>query len=169
MTERMINVPGGKIWTNVVGDGPGAPLLILHGGPGIPSAYLNCLANLASDRSVIFYDQLGCGRSDRPTASEGYFVKEHFIDEIDHVRDNLGLSKVHLLGHSWGGLLATLYMNQQPHGIQSITFESPLISVSRWVEDCNRLKGQLPSDIIDTMNRHEASNNTTCPERVIRK
>ena|SRR6266568_4383912 len=63
--------------------GPGAPLLILHGGLGMPSAYLNCLANLASDRSVIFYDQLGCGRSDRPTASEGYFVKEHFIDEIE--------------------------------------------------------------------------------------
>ena len=164
MTERMIDVPGGRIWTNVVGDGPGAPLVVLHGGPGMPSDYLSCLNDVADDRPVIFYDQLGCGRSDRPAASEGYFVQEHFIAEIDSLRETLGLDSFHLLGHSWGGLLAALYALEQPENVQSITFASPLIAVSRWVDDCNRLKAKLPSELQDTIDRHEASGNTTCPE-----
>jgi proline iminopeptidase len=61
-----IAVPGGNVWYRVTGDGPGTPLLLLHGGPGFPSQYLEPLAALGDERPVIFYDQLGCGRSDRP-------------------------------------------------------------------------------------------------------
>jgi len=51
---------GHKVWTKTVGDGPGLPLLLLHGGPGAGHDYLEPLEALGSDRPVIFYDQLGC-------------------------------------------------------------------------------------------------------------
>ena len=64
--EGYIPVTGGKVWYRIVGTGKGTPLLVLHGGPGVPSYYLNPLAALGDDRPVVFYDQLGCGRSDQP-------------------------------------------------------------------------------------------------------
>jgi proline iminopeptidase len=56
------DVPGGRVWYEVVGDGPGLPLVTLHGGPGMPHDYLAPLADLGESRRVVFYDQLGCGR-----------------------------------------------------------------------------------------------------------
>src|ERR1043165_2092344 len=65
--EGYIPVTGGKVWYRIVGEGDKTPILCLHGGPGVPSYYLKPLAALSSDRPVIFYDQLGCGHSDRIT------------------------------------------------------------------------------------------------------
>ena len=65
--EGYVAVPGGRVWFKVVGTGPGTPLLLLHGGPGAPSYYLEPLSALGNERPVIFYGQLGCGRSDRPS------------------------------------------------------------------------------------------------------
>ena len=65
--EGYLDVPGGKVWYRAVGDNAEAtPLLCLHGGPGFTHYYLEPLEALADRRRVIFYDQLGCGRSDRP-------------------------------------------------------------------------------------------------------
>ena len=66
-TEGMISVSGGRVWYGIAGvNSPGVPLLVVHGGPGAPHDYLENLAMLADVQPVIFYDQLGCGRSDRP-------------------------------------------------------------------------------------------------------
>ena len=66
-TQGYVEVPGGRVWYQIAGAGrPGVPVLCLHGGPGMPHDYLEPLADLAASRPVIFYDQLGCGRSDRP-------------------------------------------------------------------------------------------------------
>jgi uncharacterized protein YndB with AHSA1/START domain len=65
--EGFATVPRGKVWYRVVGDGPGVPLVVLHGGPGAPSYYLASLARLGAERPVVFYDQLGAGRSDQPS------------------------------------------------------------------------------------------------------
>jgi proline-specific peptidase len=162
--DHMISVPGGKIWAKVVGDAPGIPLLVLHGGPGMPSDYLESLTGLADERTVVFYDQLGCGRSDKPTAAEGFYVADRFIAELDCVRSALNLTNVHLLGQSWGGMLAALYASGPVSGVQSVVFESPVIDVDRWLADCATLKSNLPSDVIDTIDRHEALGNTSCPE-----
>ena len=104
---------------------------MLHGGPGAPSYYLNPLEKVAEDRPVIFYDQLGAGRSDRPTDSTLSRV-DRFVNELAQVRKALNLHEVHILGHSWGTMLAVDYMLTNPEGVQSLILASPALSVKRW-------------------------------------
>ncbi len=84
--EGYIEVPGGRVWYRAVGDETGAtPLLCLHGGPGFTHYYLEPLEALAEHRRVIFYDQLGCGRSDRPDDLSLWTV-DRFVEELAQVR-----------------------------------------------------------------------------------
>src|SRR5581483_5376882 len=99
--EGYLSVVGGEIWYGVVGAGGGVPLLTLHGGPGFPHDYLQPLAALGDQRRVVFYDQLGCGRSEQPNDPALWQI-ERFVDEIARVRDALGLERV-LLGRDAGG------------------------------------------------------------------
>jgi proline-specific peptidase len=128
----MVEVPGGRVWAEVTGNGPGIPLLLLHGGPGIPSYYLDSLRDLGAERPVILYDQLGCGRSEHPSSSEQYHA-ERFVQEVGDVRSALGLDRVHVLGQSWGGMLAVMYALTAPRGLVSLVLASPVIDTQRWV------------------------------------
>lgn len=134
--EGMIDVPGGRVWYQVVGaNRPGVPLLVLHGGPGVPHDYLEPLSSLSDERPVVFYDQLGCGKSDRPT-DQSLWTIDRFEDELDCVRNALHLDQVHILGHSWGSMLAVDYMlDRHPQGVESLTLAGPSLSMSRWVAD----------------------------------
>ena len=69
---------GYRIWYKIVGSGKGIPLLTLHGGPGAGHDYLEPLEALGDDRPVIFYDQLGCGKSDKPR-SRALWTIERFM------------------------------------------------------------------------------------------
>ncbi len=82
--EGRIEVDGHQVWYRRLGEG-GVPLLLLHGGPGAGHDYLEPLAGLAGDRAVIFYDQLGCGRSDQPDDPSLWRI-ERFVREVDTVR-----------------------------------------------------------------------------------
>jgi len=94
--EGYIDVPGGKVWYRAVGDNAEAtPLLCLHGGPGFTHYYLEALEALADRRRVIFYDQLGCGRSDRPGDLTLWNV-DRFVEELAQVRSALKLDRLHL-------------------------------------------------------------------------
>lgn len=152
--EGFVEVPGGKVWYRVVGSGSRIPLLTLHGGPGFPSDYLDRLRQLADERPVVFYDQLGSGRSDRPKDAS-LWTTERFVQELAAVRQKLGLREIHLLGHSWGTMLGTDFMLTKPIGVRSIVFSSPVISVKRWLEDANRLRAQLPVAVQTVLKQHE--------------
>ena len=107
--EGYIEVPGGRVWYRAVGEETGAtPLLCLHGGPGFTHYYLEPLEALAEHRRVIFYDQLGCGRSDHPDDLRLWTV-DRFVEELAQVRAALHLDQLHLFGSSWGGMLAMQY------------------------------------------------------------
>jgi proline iminopeptidase len=162
VSEGFASVPGGQVWYRSIGAG-GTPLLCLHGGPGFPHDYIETLADLADERPVIFFDQLGCGRSERPSG-ENLWRKERFVEEVAAVREELGLARLHVLGQSWGGLLALEYGLTEPSGLDSLTFASPVISVPRWVEDAHRLLDAMPPEIQDVIKRHEASGFTDCLE-----
>lgn len=128
--EGFVEVPGGRVWYRIVGSGTSTPLLLLHGGPGAPSYYLKPLGTLADERPVIFYDQLGVGRSDHTTDTT-LFTIDHFVEELASVRAALGLKEIHLFGHSWGTILATEYMLTRPSGVRSLILASPALDPRR--------------------------------------
>jgi len=161
--EGTIDVPGGKVWYRVVGDGPGVPLLLLHGGPGGGSRYMEPLAALGDDRPVVFYDQLGGGRSEKPDDPSLWTIERH-IAELDAVRQTLGLREVHILGHSWGSMLLTEYLLTDPQGVRSATFASPLFSTARWLADARERVAELPPEVQKVIEEQEAAGTTDSPE-----
>jgi len=161
--EGMIDVPGGKVWYRKIGNGPGVPLLAMHGGPGGTSCRFEVLAPLANERPVIFYDQLGSGRSEHPTDTSLWNFPR-FVQEVDAVRRALKLDAVHLLGHSWGGSLAAEYMiATKPTGVKSVIFSSPLISTPRWIADADSLREQLPESIQNVLDANEKAGTLDSP------
>ena len=161
--EGYVDVEGGKVWFQVVGSGKATPLLLLHGGPGAPSYYLKPLERVAADRPVIFYDQLGAGRSPAPD-DQSLWTIERFVDELDQVRTALELDEVHILGHSWGSMLAMDYMLTEPEGVVSVIFASPALNVTRWTEDAKELLKALPDDTRAVIEHHEDESTTDAPE-----
>ena len=149
-TEGRIPYAGGETWYRIVGDGeePGKlPLLCLHGGPGALHDYLEPLESLAgTGRRVVFYDQIGCGRSwvDRPT---DFWTVELFVREVQAVRDALGLDRVHVFGSSWGGMLAMEYALTQPAGLATLVLSSSPASIPLWAEETDRLRNELPAEV----------------------
>lgn len=162
--EGYVEVTGGRVfYRRLSGGGERLPLLVLHGGPGFTHDYLEPLEKLADRRDVIFFDQLGSGRSDRP-GDEGLWRVQRFVEEVESLRAALGLDRMHLLGQSWGGCLAATYCLTQPGPIASLVLASPLISVPRWLEDAARLRAALPDEVRATLDSHEDSGLTGCPE-----
>lgn len=163
-TQRWVDVEDGlRVWTrNVGGGGPQerAPLLVLHGGPGAPHDYLENLQVLASQKQrVIFYDQLGCGRSDQPDEPERWQLPR-FVTEIDAVRRTLGLDCVVLLGQSWGAMLAIEYALTQPSGLTGLILSNGTASAPLWSAEAQRLREQLPEDVQIILAQHETAGTT---------
>jgi proline-specific peptidase len=161
--EGLLDVPGGRVWYRIAGDGPGVPLLLLHGGPGAGHDYLEPLGALGDERPVVFYDQLGCGKSDIPDDTSLWRI-DRFVEEVDAVRTGLGLERIHLLGQSWGGFLAIEYMIGKPEGIVSLTLASTSPSSRSFIEGVMGLVQQLPEDARKTIERCEAEGTTDSPE-----
>jgi len=161
--EGRAAVPGGEVWYRVVGDGPGAPLVVLHGGPGAPSYYLESLSRLGTDRPIVFYDQLGAGRSDQPSDTTLWRI-ERFMAELDSLRAHLGLGEIHLLGHSWGTMLATDYVLGGAEGIRSLVLASPALSAPLWERDADTLIATLPDSLQEAIRTHEEAGTYSAPE-----
>ena len=157
LDEGMIKVDGGKVWYKILGsEMKKTPVLLVHGGPGFPSDYLNPLQELASDRPVVFYDQLGCGRSDKPGDTTLWYLNR-FAQELSTVRNELGLDSIHLFSHSFGTMLVAEYLATNPKGIKSITFAGPIFNTKKHLASVNQLKLELPSAIRDSLLLHEES------------
>ena len=164
MKEGKIQLKSGyRIWHRRVGSGDAVPLLILHVGPGSGHDYLEPLEKLANDRPVIFYDQLGCGKSDQPD-DRSLWQLERFVEEIDEVRNALDLQEVHLFGQSWGGILALEYMLTQPRGVHSLILADSCASMPQLQQELKHLKSELPTEILVTLNRFEATGDFHNPE-----
>jgi proline iminopeptidase len=129
----------------------------------MPSYYLDSLAGLADDRRVILYDQLGCGRSDRPE-DESLWTVERAVAEVEEVRSAHSLDEVHLLGHSWGGFLALAYYRALPEAVRSLVLSSPLVSVAGWMADAEHLLAGLPHETRRVIEHHEAAGTFEDPE-----
>ncbi|MDD4568416.1 MAG: proline iminopeptidase-family hydrolase [Methanoculleus chikugoensis] len=163
--EGYVDVTGGRVWFRIVGaESAGTPLLVLHGGPGMTHDYLEPLEALADERPVVFYDQLGCGNSDRPD-DPALWTVERYVAEVDEVREALGLSRVHLLGQSWGGGLAAEYvLAKKPDGVESLILSGPLLDAGRWVADQRANLAAFPDEMQEDIREAEAGGNFDSPE-----
>jgi proline-specific peptidase len=114
-------------------------------------------------RRLVVYDQLGCGSSDRPDDPDLWTV-ELFVDELRTLRAALDLERIHLLGTSWGSMLAIEYALTRPLGLVSLTLNSPPTAAETWMAEARRLRDQLPEDVRQTLAEHEAAGTTDHPD-----
>ncbi|WP_068179138.1 proline iminopeptidase-family hydrolase [Mycobacterium sp. UM_CSW] len=163
LLEGTIAVPGGNVWFKRVGGGTGHPLLVVHGGPGLPHQYLSSLQRLADEREVIFWDQLGCGNSDCPS-DPGLWTMERSVAEMDAVVRGLGLSHFHIFGNSWGGMLAQQFALDVPSGASSLTISNSIASIPEFSNMVARLKSELDPATQSAIDRHEAAGTTHAAE-----
>src|SRR5207245_566810 len=124
--EGYVDFRGDRTWYRFVGDlnSPVTPLFALHGGPGSTHNYFAPLERLADERPVVLYDQIGCGNSDHPQEIE--WSVAIFCEEAAALREQLGLERIHLLGTSWGGMLALEHVLSGARGIVSLALSSTL-------------------------------------------
>jgi proline iminopeptidase len=161
--EYHLAVPGGNIWYKISGPGTGTPVVLLHGGPGFSSFYLKPLEELADDRVVIRYDQLGGGKSDR-VSDTTMFTFAHFVKELDSLRSSLGITQWHVVGHSWGSMLGIEYSRAYPDRVASLTFGSPVFDVPAYQRHARELLKTLPDSTQRAIARAEAAHRYDTPD-----
>ncbi|KAF8530416.1 proline iminopeptidase [Hysterangium stoloniferum] len=161
-----------KTWYKVVGDvgSKKRPLVILHGGPGASHDYLLSISALATTHEipVVFYDQIGSGRSTHLPEKKGdgaFWTDQLFCDELDNLVRHLGIQDdFAILGHSWGGMLGARYATSQPKGLNKLILANSPASMELFVQAANKLKKGLPQDVQDTLTRHEDAGTTDSKE-----
>jgi L-proline amide hydrolase len=155
-------------WYDVHGEpGDRLPVVLCHGGPGATHDYLLSLRALATDgRQVVLYDQVGNGNSQHlRDAPADFWTVDLFRRELRALVEHLGWSDgYHVLGQSWGGMLAMEHALEHPPGLRSIVVADSPASISLWVAEANRLREELPTDVQDALTRHEAAGSTDSPE-----
>ena len=166
--EGFISFREHKVWyclAQPLQEEPGKlPVLCLHGGPGIPHNYLEPMKALASNgRTVIFYDQVGCGNSEKATDPSVYSI-DFFKEELIAVRSALNLERIHLFGQSWGGCLALEHALSQPTGLSSLILASTPGNIRQFVAEAYRLMDELPTDVQDIIRQNEADGTTQSVE-----
>lgn len=168
MTEGFVeHADGRRTWYRVTGEpSERPPVLFLHGGPG------GCTGNdalaverIAEDREVYEYDQLDVGRSSRVGDPSAWTFDGH-VAELALVRERLGLHEVHLVGWSWGGILALLHLLGGATGIASVTLTGAPYAVPRWVETAARYRAELPAPNRRALDRCERTLLQSTPKRV---
>ncbi|MFC1620195.1 alpha/beta fold hydrolase, partial [Candidatus Neomarinimicrobiota bacterium] len=122
---REIRVPASddvSLYVRVAGQAnTGAALITIHGGPGMSSRYMLSLEQLAGpDLTVVSWDQRGADQSTSPPDESTYYTLPKYAEDLDAVRQAVGADKVHLLGHSWGGIVALQYAVLYPDNVQSL-------------------------------------------------
>ncbi|KZP26593.1 proline-specific peptidase [Athelia psychrophila] len=162
-------------WYKVVGDladRTHRPLVVLHGGPGMTHGYLTGLSSLASTHNtpIIFYDQLGNGKSTHLPEKKGdiiFWTDQLFLDELDNLLVHLGIQDDYaILGHSWGGMLGARHAALQPKGLKQLVISDSPADMKDWIKASDLLRKRLPQDVQDTLSRHEAAGTFDAQEYV---
>jgi proline iminopeptidase len=147
--------PKYEVWAKQVGTGE-TPVLTLHGGPGVPHYYFECFEDFLPQAGIRFwyYDQLGCGFSDRPDDPSLWTI-DRYRDEVEQVRAGLGLDRFVLYGHSWGGMLAIEYALAHPERVSGLVISNMTASIPSYVHYVGTLRAALPAEISAAMKQFE--------------
>lgn len=162
--RKPLMISGRRVMTYSAGAGP-CTLLMVHGGPGCPSRYLRDghQGLVAHGIRLVTWDQLGCGESDRP-ADPGLWRLTRFVEEMEAVRDGLELSKINVLGQSWGGVLGLEYLLTHPEHVSSFIAADTAFDLPAMQRGFERKKRDLGEETCRMMARHEAMGTTHHPE-----
>jgi proline iminopeptidase len=164
---------GYHLWTNTQGEGD-IHLLALHGGPGGNHEYwedaADQLAKQGLNVQVTMYDQLGSLYSDQPDYSDPaiakkYLTYDYFLDEVEEVRQKLGLDNFYLIGQSWGGLLVQEYAVKYGQHLKGAIISSMVDEIDEYVEHINALREKtLSPEAVAFMKQCEANNDYSNPK-----
>jgi proline iminopeptidase len=156
-----------QVWTKRIGNNPSTRLLLLHGGPGGTHEYFEACDSFlpAAGIEYYYYDQLGSTYSD-PLSDPSLLDVDRFVDEVDQVRDALGLTSENffLLGHSWGGILAIEYALAHPEHLKGLVISNMMSSIpayNRYAEDV--LMPEMDPHALAEIQRFEARGETSDP------
>ncbi|KAF2756443.1 proline-specific pep [Pseudovirgaria hyperparasitica] len=162
-----------ETWYKVVGDlaSPKTPLIILHGGPGACHDYLLPLSDIASHFPLVFYDQIGNGKSTHlpsKAGDEAFWSVDLFRAELDNLLEHLGISDrtIDVYGHSWGGMLAVEWAAKSPSAVRlrRLVISNSLASMTGWRQGMSHLRSQMPADLQAVLDRGEQEENFETPE-----
>ncbi len=136
-----------KTWFNFIANknSKNFPLVLLHGGLGYSSYYLEPLKSLSKDFPILLYDQRGCGRSDEIDLKEANI--KFFVKELEALRKFLDIKKMYLWGHSCGATIALEYYKAYPKRVEKIIFASPFFSTKLWEKDAFNNIETLPENV----------------------
>lgn len=164
--EGYVNVLGFDLFYRQFGEPESGEILGLHGGPGATHDYLLPLTDLAEQGyRVTLYDQLGCGRSQVPK-DISLFVPEHYVEEVEGFRKAMTLGRPHIVGSSWGGMLAIAYALKYQRNMKTMTTVGGLHSVPLTIREMQRMKRGLSVDVQRTMAKYESRGDYENPEYV---
>ena len=132
-------------------------IFLLNGGPGLPCNYLRDphIKLIKKGFRIFTYDQLGCGKSSKPTNSTLWDINR-YVEEVEYVRKEFNLGKIILLGHSWGGWLGIEYAIKYQNNIEKLILENTCGDMPHMISELERLRGNLGSETLKMMMKHEA-------------
>src|SRR5713226_5793968 len=144
--EGFVDAHGVLIYYKIIGRG--APLMIVHGGPGASHDYLlPHLLPLARTNKLIFIDERGSGRSEKLEDASQYTV-ENMVEDVENVRQALGLGKISLLGHSYGGVLAQAYAFKYQQNLSHLILGGTFYSTSEMNKVLADEKRSMPPEAL---------------------
>lgn len=150
-----------------------APIIVLHGGPSVPSDYLYPLEQHVPYRSIVFFDQIGCGRSTEPSDPSSYSI-DFALDDLEALVKKIGARRFHLYGQSFGGILAFEYMKRQveaknterDEGCLSAILSSAPPNVEQVEGEANRLISEMGEiEEADVAERFRLAHQCRTPEK----
>ncbi|WP_266204958.1 proline iminopeptidase-family hydrolase [Pontibacter kalidii] len=155
------------IWTKRVGNNPTIKLLLLHGGPGGTHEAFECFDSYLPKAGIeyYYYDQLGSHYSDKPDDTSLWNI-DRFVEEVEQVRQalQLGKSNFYLLGHSWGGILATEYALRYQQHLKGLIISNMMSSIPDYNTYADEVLGpQMPAEVLAEIKQIEAANDFTNP------
>ena len=159
-----VEVDGHRVVTYSFGTGDDV-VLCLNGGPGLPCDYLREAHSFLADHGfrVVAFDQLGCGASDRPS-DPAFWSLARYVREVETVRAALGLGRVILVGHSWGGWLAIEYALTHPQAVRALVLEDTAADLPHLMQELYRLRAPLGEQTVAMMAAYEAAADFHHPE-----
>ena len=134
-------------------EGVGNPLIILHGGPGVPHDYLQDMRALSPYARLVFFDQRGTGKSGKSNKLD--YTLEANVEDTEKVREGLGLGACAIFGHSWGGMLAQAYALKYPSSVRKLILANTFSTVDHLNAALAEMRASMPRKNQETVEKYE--------------